>query len=264
MRFSSQFVPAVPGFRLRQNGAVNDSRQGLLSRSLALLGRHELGLLVLLCAIAAGVWAFAGLASEVKEGETSSFDRRILLSMRRPGDLAPIGSPAVQEAARDITALGGVSVLSLVTLIAVGFLVLDGKSHMAWFAGASVAGGLLVSVLLKDVFQRPRPEIVPHVVYASSSSFPSGHSMMSAVTYLTLGALLARSHEQKRLKAYFLLLAALLCFMVGVSRVYLGVHWPTDVLAGWMAGAVWATMCWVAARWLQGRRTLEGEEEHTG
>jgi undecaprenyl-diphosphatase len=105
--------------------------------------------------------------------------------------------------------------------------------------------------------QRPRPDIVPHIVYASSTSFPSGHSMMSAVTYLTLGALLARSQARKRLKAYFLLLAAFLSLIVGVSRVYLGVHWPTDVLAGWTAGTVWAMLCWVATRWLQRRHTLE-------
>jgi undecaprenyl-diphosphatase len=230
---------------------------------LAWLGGHELGILVLLFSIAAGVLAFATLASDVKEGETSSFDRRILLAMRRSGDLSPKGSPAVQEAVRDVSALGGVTLLSLVTFIAVGFLVLDGKSHMAWFAAGSVVGGMVVATLLKDVFQRPRPEIVPHIVYASSSSFPSGHSMMSALTYLTLAALLARSQERKRLKAFFLLLAALMTFMVGVSRVYLGVHWPTDVLAGWMAGAVWALLCWTAARWLQDRKALEREAEHS-
>jgi undecaprenyl-diphosphatase len=226
------------------------------------LGGHELGILVLLFAVAAGVWGFAALASEVKEGETSGFDRQILLAMRRPGDLAPVGPPAFQEAVRDVSALGGVTLLGLVTAIAVGFLVLDGKSHMAWFAAGSVAGGLVVSALLKEFFQRPRPEIVPHVAYAANSSFPSGHSMMSAVTYLTLGALLARSQERRRLKAYFLLLAAVLTFLVGLSRVYLGVHWPTDVLAGWMAGAVWAMLCWVAARRLQGRKTLEPEAQH--
>jgi undecaprenyl-diphosphatase len=238
------------------------SRQNVLFRSLGWLGGHELGILALLFAIAAGVWAFARLATDVKEGETYSFDRRILLAMRRPGDLAPIGSPAVQEAVRDVSALGGVSLLGLTTVIAVGFLVLDGKSHMAVFAAGSVTGGMIVSSLLKDIFQRPRPEIVPHVAYAASTSFPSGHSMMSAVTYLTLAALLARSQERKRLKAYFLLLAALLTLMVGVSRVYLGVHWPTDVLAGWMAGAVWAMLCWLVARWLQTRKTLEPEAQH--
>ena len=238
-------------------------RQNVVFRLLAWLGGHELGILLLVFTIAGGVWAFATLASDVREGETKSFDSRILLAMRRPGDLAPKGPPAVQEAVRDVSALGGVTLLSLVTFIAVGFLVLDGKSHMAGFAAGSVVGGMAVATLLKDVFQRPRPEIVPHLVYAGSSSFPSGHSMMSALTYLTLAALLARSQERRRLKAFFLLLAVLVTFMVGVSRVYLGVHWPTDVLAGWMAGTTWALLCWTLARWLQSRKTLEREAEHS-
>jgi undecaprenyl-diphosphatase len=235
----------------------------MISRCLAWLGSHELGFLILLGAIAGGVLVFVTLASEVEHGETSSIDRRILISMRHPGDLSPRGSRAFQEAARDITALGGVSVLGLVTAIAAGFLILDGKGRMAAFAVVSVVGGSVLSSLLKDVFQRPRPEIVPHVVYSSSSSFPSGHSMMSAVTYLTLGALLARSLEPKRLKAYFLLLAAFLTCIVGVTRVYLGVHWPTDVLAGWLAGAIWAMLCWLVAGRLQRGHTLEREEEHS-
>lgn len=232
-------------------------------RFLRWLGSHELAILLALLGIAAGVWTFAAIATEVKEGETRGFDREVLLAMRRPGDLAPIGSRSVQEAARDITSLGGTTLLALITVITAGFLALDGKKHMAYFACASVAGGTILSDLLKDLFQRPRPEIVPHLAYASNTSFPSGHSMMSAVTYLTLGALLARSHERKALKAFFLLVAALLCFMVGVTRVYLGVHWPTDVLAGWTAGAVWALLCWVIARWLQDRRALEREAERS-
>jgi undecaprenyl-diphosphatase len=233
-----------------------------VKRLLNWLGGHELAMLLALAGIAAGVWTFAALASEVKEGETRGFDREMLLAMRRPGDLSPKGGPGVQEAARDITALGSVSILGLITLFGVGFLALDGKTHMASFTVASIVGGMLASTLLKDLFQRPRPEIVPHLAYASNTSFPSGHSMMSAVTYLTLAALLARSHKRKSIKAFFLLVAALLCFMVGLSRVYLGVHWPTDVLAGWTAGAVWALLCWVTARWLQSRRTLEREAEH--
>lgn len=234
----------------------------VFSKVLSWLGAHELGMVLLLFAIGAGTWGFGVLASEVDEGETSAFDRKVLLSMRHPGDLSPKGSRAFQEAARDVTGLGGVTILGLVTLASVGFLVLDGKKHMAGFAAASVTGGMLLAVLLKDIFQRPRPEIVPHMAYVSNSSFPSGHSMMSAVTYLTLGALLARSQERKRLKAYLLLVAVFLSVIVGASRVYLGVHWPTDVFAGWMAGSIWAALCWFAARWLQNRRTLEREAEH--
>jgi undecaprenyl-diphosphatase len=230
-------------------------------RFLRWLGGHELAILLALFGIAAGVWTFAAIATEVKEGETQGFDREVLLAMRRPGDLAPKGSRSFQEAARDVTALGGVTILGLVTLITTVFLALDGKRHMAYFALASVSGGMVASNLLKDLFQRPRPDIVPQLVYASNTSFPSGHSMMSAVVYLTLGALLARSHERKAVKAFFLLTAAMICLLVGVSRVYLGVHWPTDVLAGWTAGTVWALLCWLAARWLQGRKALEPATE---
>jgi undecaprenyl-diphosphatase len=161
-----------------------------------------------------------------------------------------------------ITALGGPSVLTLLTVAVSLFLALDGKKHMALFVCGSVGSGLLVSTLLQDSFDRPRPDIVPHEVYAASYSFPSGHSMLSALTYLTLGAILARAHERKLLKAYFLLTAVFLTVLIGVTRVYLGVHWPTDVLAGWTAGAVWALLCWLLARWLQRRRTLEPEADH--
>jgi undecaprenyl-diphosphatase len=231
-------------------------------RFLAWLGSHELGILLAIGGVAAGIWIFAIIANEVVEGAPLAFDRKLLLAMRRPGDLAPIGPPAVQDAARDITALGGVVVLCLVTAATAGFLALEGKRRMALFVCGSVASGLIVSTVLKDLFVRPRPDLVPRAAYASGASFPSGHSMLSAVTYLTLGALLARSRVRKRLKAYCFLLAALLTFMIGVTRVYLGVHWPTDVLGGWTAGAVWALLCWLAAKWLQSRRTLEREAEH--
>ena len=231
-------------------------------RLLTWLGAHEKMVLVALACIVAGVWGFALLADEVQEGGTQAFDQKLLLAFRHGDTHAPLGPPPVQEAARDITALGGTAVLTLVTLIAAGFLALDGKKHMALFVCVSVVGGLAAGTILKDVFNRPRPDLVPYSVYVSGASFPSGHSMMSAVTYLTLGALLARSQERIRLKAYFLLIAMFLTFAVGVTRVYLGVHWPTDVLAGWTAGAVWALLCWLMARWLQARRTLEPETEH--
>ena len=242
---------------------MTPARSGL-SRFLSWLGGHELAILLAVGAIGAGVWIFALLADEVMEGGTQAFDRTLLLAMRRKPDLAPLGPPAVQEAARDITALGGVVVLSLITGIAAGFLALDGKGRMALFVCGSVASGLVAATILKDVFQRPRPDLVPHSVYATHTSFPSGHSMMSAVTYLTLGALLARSHERKRVKAFWLLASVLVMVLVGISRVYLGVHWPTDVLAGWTAGAVWALLCWLVARYLQRRHSIERAPEHSG
>ena len=227
------------------------------------LGGHELAVLLALAGVVAGVWGFALLADEVLEGGTQAFDQRLLLAFRNSGTHEPLGPRLVQEAARDITSLGSTAVLTIVTLIAAGFLALDGKKHMALFLCGSVLGGALAGTILKDAFHRSRPDLVPISTFISGASFPSGHSMMSAVTYLTLGALLARSHERKRVKAYFLLVAISLSLAVGVTRVYLGVHWPTDVLAGWTAGAIWALLCWLAARWLQSRHTLELETEHS-
>jgi undecaprenyl-diphosphatase len=231
-------------------------------RPLTWLGGHEMTVLMALACIVAGVWGFALLADEVLEGGTQVFDQKLLLAFRHSDTRAMLGPPSVQQAARDISGLGGVAILTLVTAIVAGLLVLDGKRHMAVFVLGSVLGGVMASTILKDLFHRARPDLVPYDVYVSGASFPSGHSMMSAVTYLTLGALLARSQERKRLKAYFLLVALLLTTAVGVTRVYLGVHWPTDVLAGWTAGAIWALLCWLVARWLQSRRTLEPETEH--
>jgi undecaprenyl-diphosphatase len=231
------------------------------SGPLTWLGGHEMTVLLALACIVAGVWGFALLADEVLEGGMQAFDQKLLLVFRHGDTKAPLGTPWVQEAARDITSLGGTAVLTLITAVAAGFLVLDGKKHMALFLVGSIGGGMLAGTILKNQFHRARPDLVPYSDYVSGASFPSGHTMMSAVTYLTLGALLARSQARKRLKAYFLIVAIFLTFAVGVTRVYLGVHWPTDVLAGWTAGAVWALLCWLAARRLQSRHTLELETE---
>jgi undecaprenyl-diphosphatase len=121
---------------------------------------------------------------------------------------------------------------------------------------------MLLSALLKDAFGRARPDLVPHGVEVHTLSFPSGHAMLAAATYLTLGALLARVQPHPRVKTYVLTVAAVLTVLIGVSRVHLGVHWPSDVLAGWCVGAAWALLCWMAAVWLQRRGQVErGVEE---
>lgn len=228
------------------------------------LARQELIPLILLVLIAGGAAGFLELAEEVSEGETQSVDRAVLLALREPADLSdPIGPPWMEEAGRDFTALGGFMVLSLLTLTVCGFLFLNGKHRVALLVLVAVAGGILGSHLLKSVFQRPRPDIVPHRAVVSSPSFPSGHAMQSAATYLTLGAVLARVQKRRRLKIYIIALAAFLTLLVGFSRVYLGVHYPTDVLAGWTAGGVWAFFCWAVALLLQRRGAIEkpGEGE---
>lgn len=222
------------------------------------LGQHELVVLLAVLIVVAGAWGFIALADAVLEGRTQSFDESVLRALRRPDNPAmPIGPDWTTEVGRDLTAVGGVAVLLLATLAVAGFFLLDGKFAAMGFVLAAVAGGLAASSLLKACFARPRPDVVPHLSRVYTSSFPSGHSMMSAIVYLTLGALLARMVTQRRLKFYFLAVALVLTALVGVSRVYLGVHYPTDVLAGWTAGLVWATLCWLAARKLQSRGTIE-------
>jgi len=230
-------------------------------------GRQELVVLLGLLVIVGGTWGFVELADEVLEGATQSFDEAILRSLRKPDDpTTPIGPPWVEEVARDFTALGGVAVLMTVTAAVCGFLWLDRRRGAMWFVLAATLGGSLASAVLKASISRPRPALVPHLSHVYTSSFPSGHSMMSAVVYLTLGALLTRLVAGRKLKLYFLTVAALLTAMVGVSRVFMGVHYPTDVLAGWTAGLVWATTCWLAARWLQRHGVLQerGRPEDRG
>ena len=138
-----------------------------------------------------------------------------------------------------------------------GFLTLTRKGFAALFVLASVVGGVLISQTMKWAYARPRPELVPHGAEVYTASFPSGHSMMSAVVYLTLGALLARTQADRAVKTYVLVMAVILTVLVGVSRVYLGVHWPTDVLAGWALGGAWALICLLVMTWLQTRGQVE-------
>jgi len=140
-----------------------------------------------------------------------------------------------------------------------GILWIDGKSHMALLLAVATAGGAIASLLLKSAFIRPRPDLVPHLSQVYTSSFPSGHSMLAAIVYLTLGSLLASVIADWRLKVYVISIAVMLTIAVGVSRVYLGVHYPTDVLAGWIAGLLFALSCWLMARWLQRKGQVERE-----
>lgn len=207
--------------------------------------------LIPLALVAAGAAAFIAILDEVVEGDTRAIDAAIILAFRVPGNPAdPIGPPWAEEAMRDITALGSAPTLVIAVLAVVGFLALAKAWRLAIFTLLACGGGLLVSSLLKYAVDRPRPDLVPHGNLIYTSSFPSGHSMMSAVVYLTLAALVARLMEKRRLKGYALGVAMGLTVLVGISRIYLGVHWPSDVLAGWSAGAAWALGCWLIARWI--------------
>ena len=235
-------------------------QQSHLRALVAHVSRIERVTLVTIIAAAAALFAFAKLANEVGEGGTRAFDERILLALRTPGNLAdPIGPRWVEEMMRDFTALGSTGVLILVVLAVGGFLAMTRKSHAALTVLVAVSSGVLLSQTMKWAYARPRPELVSHGAEVYTASFPSGHSMMSAIVYLTLGALLARTQSGQGVKAYILSVAVILTVLVGTSRVYLGVHWPTDVLAGWALGGVWALICWLAMLWLQSRGQVEDE-----
>lgn len=221
--------------------------------------RGELKILLVVLLIAFLGWGLAEVADEVMEGGTHAFDRWVLLALRDPADLAvPRGPRWLQGVARDYTALGGVAVTVLLSAAVVAYLLLVRRWHAAIYVAAAVGSGWGLSGLLKGYFERSRPDVVPHLVEVSTASFPSGHALVSAVTYLTLGALLARLDERRRVKLYVLGAALFLTLLIGLTRIYLGVHWPTDVLAGWTAGTLWALLCWLLARWLQHRGAIEG------
>jgi undecaprenyl-diphosphatase len=243
--------------RLQRLARRARSRQ-LSWTALARVGLRELPLLIFLCVAAGSIWFFVALADEVAEGELEAFDTAILLGLRTPGDLHdPIGPPWFEEVVRDVTALGGNAITSFVALASVGYLALRRKRHAAAFIFLAVGSGMLMSSLLKGIFERARPELVEHATTVYSTSFPSGHAMTAGVVYLTLAAVLIRVETRARLKLYLLSLAVLVTVSVGASRVYLGVHWPSDVLAGWAAGAAWAVLWWCIALWLQRRGAVE-------
>jgi undecaprenyl-diphosphatase len=217
------------------------------------LARREIVPIALLLGVGALLLAFAEIAEEVGEGDARWFDDALLLALRTSDPADPIGPRWFELAVMDVTSLGGFAVLTLVTLLSVGYLGVRAKWADAAMLLVATLGGTAISEGLKVGFARPRPDLVAHVVETTSLSFPSGHAMLSAVTYLTLGALLARAQEQQSLRGYILGAAVLLALLIGASRIYLGVHWPTDVLAGWCLGAAWALACWTVVTWLAPR-----------
>ena len=227
-------------------------------KELGSLEGADVRLLVSLLALVFCVWVFVTVADQVTVGRTQNIDERLMLGLRDPGDLSqPRGPYWLRGAVRDLTALGSAPVLALFVLAVAGALEVRRQHHAAALLLAATVGGILLNDLLKGLFGRPRPDVALHLTEVRSLSFPSGHAMESAIIYLTLAALLARLVQTRVLKLYFVGCAVVLTLIVGVSRVYLGVHYPSDVLAGWTAGLAWALLCWTAASYLQRRGSVE-------
>jgi len=227
-----------------------------------LFNRIEFPVLLAGLVIAGGLWGFEELMEVARATAPHAFDTEILLAFRQAGQPGiPLGPPWLEGAVRDITSLGSASVLVLITTATILYLLLIRRPGTALLIFVAVAGGQVLSSLLKVGVDRPRPELVSHLVSETSLSFPSGHAMLSAVTYLTLGSLAARFLHGRATKIYVLSLAVLSTVLVGVSRIYLGVHWPSDVLAGWCAGFAWAMLCWLVARVLQRRKVVSDDAD---
>lgn len=190
----------------------------------------------------------AMIIEDVVTNETGSFDRSVLMALQVSGDLSkPIGPHWLKPMFIDITALGSPIIITLVTIVSVAYLATVGKRRLATLVAVSIGLGSIVEKLMKVSFDRARPEIVPHFQTLYSLSFPSGHATVSAMTYLTIAALLARTETFWGTRALVMGVGIGLVLLIGISRLYLGVHWPTDVLAGWTTGAAWALGTWFVA-----------------
>jgi undecaprenyl-diphosphatase len=233
-----------------------------LRELLSSAGWREFVLLLSVGALLGGILVFIGVTDLVLEGDLHETEIRWMRDLRSPEDLArPIGPAWLESVSREVTVLGGGVVLTLITLVVTGYLLIE-----RWYASTlllviAVGGGMLLTNVLKSYFDRDRPSVVPHLADSLFKSYPSGHSMMSSVVYLTLAVLLARTMERRRVKVYCVAVALLLSLMVGASRVYLGVHYPTDVIAGWAGGIAWALLCWLAAYWLEKRGQVEPQRK---
>ena len=232
-----------------------------LKRYFTTRDRDELWVLVGTFVLLGAAFAIVNLAGEVLEGDTLEFDKRLLASLRKASDPSqPIGPAWLESAALDITALGSATVLGLAVAAVAGFLVLQGMYRHALFVLVASAGGWFLNNGLKLLFARPRPDVVPHLREVMTLSFPSGHALTSAAIYLTLGALLMRVADKRITRFYCMAVAMLATLLVGSTRVYLGVHYPTDVLAGWLIGLAWALLCWLVERSLERTAGLKREK----
>ncbi len=196
--------------------------------------------------------AFIEITENVLNNDVVALDQVTLRQIQAPLDgNGYLQSALITDFARDITALGSPGVLVIITVITCGFLLTVKQYRTALFIGASTLSGGLILGLLKFWFNRPRPAPIPQDLFVNSTSFPSGHAMGSTLVFLTIAVLLTRIITNRTSKIYVLIVAFILSGLIGLSRVYLGIHWPSDVAAGWAAGMFWALLWWGCADFME-------------
>lgn len=192
---------------------------------------------------------FVLLAALIHTPVVAQIDKSLLLALRDSADVRQGWGPLwVGEWMRDMTALGSNWLLGCFSLMLAGYLRLTGKGYLAVYFLSVIFLGMAFSFLLKWGFSRPRPELVPHATKVYTSSFPSGHAMSSALFFLSSALVLGWQCAQRLAARWLLVMALVIPLGVSLSRVYLGVHWPSDVVAGLCAGFFWALLCFSLAR----------------
>jgi undecaprenyl-diphosphatase len=203
--------------------------------------------LIAIMLIAAGLLAFLRLGDAVRAGRTLDVDRRIILALRDPANPSqPRGSFWTKDILHDLTALGGVAVLTLAVVVAAIFLWVNGRRRHAGVLLGTVLAATVVGQLIKGAYNRPRPDLVAYGDYFSQSSFPSGHSEIATVVWMTLALIIASLERTRIGKATAFIVCGFISLTAGATRVYFAVHWPSDVLGGWIVGAGWALVAWIA------------------
>ena len=196
---------------------------------------------------AIAICIFLAILAAVSAGLTQGLDAAILLALRDPADLSrQLGPGWLQASGRDFTALGSNGVVGALVLVGAGLLALARERRASLFLLATLGGALVLQGLVKHWVGRPRPDVVPHTARVFTSSFPSSHATISAAITIAAAILLARARPERRFALAAGMAAICLSALVGVSRLYLGVHWPTDVMAGWALGTAWSAVCWAS------------------
>lgn len=246
-----------------RGGAVSLLRDGVF-RLLRLIGRHVQGfyaavgvfLIIGLGLVMLAAAVFAQIAQAMVRGQTQAFDNGILRWM------GSIGSPWLDSVVLEVTALGARAVVYMVVLVASAFLWQSRHHYSAAMLWVAVIGSGLINTVLKVTFNRPRPDVFPwRTQHVGLASFPSGHAMTSIVVYGTLAFLIARLAPTRWLRRLVWVVAVLVIVLVGLSRLYLGVHYPSDVLAGFVVGGAWAITCALGMEAVRYFRTRRPEVE---